>query len=94
MNRVSRRFVEYLSDEMDDRPDIRETTLKTDEVKVLPRKASTVKPSTAKSSTVKQAGAGTKQAGARRPVTTQKVQRPAAEPQAYRRNAKTRADDE
>jgi hypothetical protein len=50
MNRASRRFVEYLSDEMDDRPEIRETTLKADEEK----------PSR------------------RRPMTTQKVQRPAA----------------
>ena len=33
MNRASRRFVEYLSDEMDDRPEILETTLTADEEK-------------------------------------------------------------
>ena len=37
MNRPSRRFVEYLSDEMDDRPEIVETTLKADEEKPVRR---------------------------------------------------------
>lgn len=40
LNRASRRFVEYLSDEeMDDRPEIRETTLTTDDEKPRQRKA-------------------------------------------------------
>ena len=62
LNRVSRRFVEYLSDEMDDRPDIHETTLKAHEEKSERRK----------------------------PIATQKVQRPATEPQAYRRTPANR----
>jgi thiol-disulfide isomerase/thioredoxin len=64
MNRASRRFVEYLSDEMDDRADILETTLTSDEEKPPRRKPV-----------------------AKQPVTTQKVKRPATEPQAYRRKA-------
>jgi len=44
MNRPSRRFVEYLSDEMDDRPEILETTLKADEETLLPRKPLAKKP--------------------------------------------------
>jgi hypothetical protein len=38
MNRPSRRFVEYLSDEMDDRPEIVETTLKADDTRPPRRK--------------------------------------------------------
>ena len=66
LNRASRRFVEYLSDEMDDRPDIHETTLKAHEEKSLPRK----------------------------PAATQKVRRPATEPQAYRRQPANRPERE
>jgi thiol-disulfide isomerase/thioredoxin len=46
MNRASRRFVEYLSDEMDDRPEIRETTLKADEQQPSRRKPVARQPGT------------------------------------------------
>lgn len=46
MNRASRRFVEYISDEMDDRPEILETTLKADEEKPRRRKSVTAQPVT------------------------------------------------
>lgn len=74
LNKASRRFVEYLTDELDERPEIVETTLKTAEEKPRVRKVSSTQK--VKRPTVTETRAAT---------TVEAVETKSSGPQAYRR---------